>query len=309
LREERTRHLQQLEELERTKALLEKANARVEDLTVQLAAKTEVERQLSWEKSQLENFFQTETKNKTRISMQVEELQWRIKHNKELPPPQVFSPTTPSLSTTGDESSPPPPPPLASSSPASSGLWLPMNHESHPPTEDVNKNEAEQQPLPQKSLARPTTIEGIEPQHVNVPVAHLRRSTSEDSLEENGHHGDYNQNGNVEEDEEEEVDDDEEKEDQSKESDDDAGLSDEGLGDITSEASNSPQPPNPPVSHKAVVNEAFGMPPPKAYDYEKKVPEGIKGNNNYSLPTSPCDERVPSRIPFPKKQHKSQTNL
>ena len=28
-------------------------------------------RQLSWEKSQLENFFQTESKNKTRISMQV----------------------------------------------------------------------------------------------------------------------------------------------------------------------------------------------------------------------------------------------
>ena len=44
LREERTRHLQQLEELERTSDLLEKANARVEDLTVQLAAKTELER-------------------------------------------------------------------------------------------------------------------------------------------------------------------------------------------------------------------------------------------------------------------------
>ena len=44
LREERTRHLHQLDELERTKALLEKANARVEDLTVQLAAKTDTER-------------------------------------------------------------------------------------------------------------------------------------------------------------------------------------------------------------------------------------------------------------------------
>jgi hypothetical protein len=37
--------------------------------------------------------------------LQVEELQWRIKHNNELPSPQVFSPTT-SLSTTGDEESP-----------------------------------------------------------------------------------------------------------------------------------------------------------------------------------------------------------
>ena len=47
---------------------------------------------MSWEKSQLENFFETESKNKSRITMQVEELQWRIKHNKELPPPKVYSP-------------------------------------------------------------------------------------------------------------------------------------------------------------------------------------------------------------------------
>merc|ERR1719500_72709 len=61
LREERWRHLQQLDQLEKTKDLLEKANARVEDLTVQLAAKTELERQLSWENSKLENFFETES--------------------------------------------------------------------------------------------------------------------------------------------------------------------------------------------------------------------------------------------------------
>ena len=39
-----SRHLQQLDQLEKTKDLLEKANARVEDLTVQLATKTELER-------------------------------------------------------------------------------------------------------------------------------------------------------------------------------------------------------------------------------------------------------------------------
>ncbi len=44
LREERTRHLQQLEEFESTRTQLEKASARLEDLTVQLAKKTEVER-------------------------------------------------------------------------------------------------------------------------------------------------------------------------------------------------------------------------------------------------------------------------
>lgn len=330
LREERTRHLQQLEELENTKALLEKANARVEDLTVQLATKTELERQLSWEKSQLENFFQTETKNKTRISMQVEELQWRIKHNKELPPPQVFSPTT-SLSTTGDESSPQF---VTTSTPVSSSATSGTSNGSavvkqqswqQTPTivmnngtklDDLNKNE--EQPV---KMMRPTTIDGIEPHSLDVPPASsCNRSTSEDSLEEmNNHVKDYNENGNED-----------EKGDQSKDSD-DAGLSDEGLGDLTSEASNSPQPP---LTTKANNNneDAFdchrqqGERHRRAEDLLHRCddnnlmagkqqpplqqqPPSRPANNNYSLPTSPCDERVPSRIPFPKKQHKSQTNL
>ena len=188
----------------------------------------------------------------------------------------------------------------------------------------VNKNEEEPSSSSrQKSLlVRPNTIEGIEPHHLNVPASHHRRSTSEDSLEddENEGHQDYNQNGNVE-----TAADQEEKGDQSKDSDDEAGqLSDEGLGDITSEASNSPQPP--PNTNKAVnvvvVNEAFesktGMQMKTGQQQQQQQPSlqlveagngHRKGNNNYSLPTSPCDERVPSRIPFPKKQHKSQTNL
>ena len=89
------------------------------------------------------------------------------------------------------------------------------------------------------SYARPTSIDGLQPHNLEIPsMENHRHSTSEDSLEGN---------------DEEEVNDncikyfnenaEEEKRDQSKDSEDEAGLSDEGLGDLTSEASNSPQPP------------------------------------------------------------------
>merc|ERR1719273_3104568 len=266
LREERSRHLQQLDQLEKTKDLLEKANARVEDLTVQLATKTELERQLSWEKSQLENFFETETKNKTRISMQVEELQWRIKHNKELPPPRVFSPTT-SLSTTGDENSPQC---LTSSVSPASVASSSVQQQWQTSTPTIVMNNGIQSPLPRTKdevcvnkneetitkMVRPSTIEGIEPRTLDVPAGKGRQRSntgSQDSLEVVNHLKDYNENGDCDLDEEDEEEE-EEKGDQSKDSD-DAGLSDEGLGDITSEASNSPQPPN--TNKAVVVNEAF----------------------------------------------------
>jgi len=372
LREERWRHLQQLDQLEKTKDLLEKANARVEDLTVQLAAKTELERQLSWENSKLENFFETESKNKSRISMQVEELQWRIKHNKELPPPQVFSPTT-SLSTTGDENSPQcvtssvSPASATSAASSSAPPPPPSSHQWHTSTPTIVMNNGVQSPSPrpkdevyvnknEKSITtqmvRPNTIEGIEPLNLDkTPVDRnggRKRSTtgSQDSLEALevvNHLKDYNENGRCDLDDEEEGQ--EEKADQSKDSD-DAGLSDEGLGDITSEASNSPQPP--PKDQDALTNnndneeleehDSYLHPlpsrtSPKSVNSENSKKERLhcdnlanivtkepkkqpsqqqppqpspRSNNNYSLPTSPCDERVPSRMVF---QHKSYTNL
>merc|ERR1712038_67267 len=279
LREERTRHLQQLEELEKTKAMLEKANARVEDLTVQLAAKTEVERQLSWEKSQLENFFQTESKNKTRISMQVEELQWRIKHNKELPPPQVFSSATSSIATTGENDN--------SSLECNGSQATPttptivMNNGTK--VEDFNRNES--------SVKRPTSIDGLRPHLLEVPPNNHKRAHSEDSLNE------------IEEEDEDE-------------DDDEAGLSDEGLGDITSEASNSPQPPQLSSHQNSALNKntyvvkssedcdnnpvVHVTQPRNIISNESEVfsvkSEVIKNTSttSSSLPTSPCDERVPS---------------
>jgi len=144
LRDERDRHLQQLEEFDSVKSNLVKMSARVEDLQAQLAEKTKLERQLSRDRQQLANSVEVESKTKARMSMQVEELQWRIKNNLELPPTQLFSPdrespsptspsfmgkmaTTPMLSPTGllsggmtpkspnNNSSvvpPPPPPPI-----------------------------------------------------------------------------------------------------------------------------------------------------------------------------------------------------
>merc|ERR1711892_663838 len=76
---------QQLEQLEMGKGRLRKATARMEDLEEQLKIKTEFERQLSLEKSQLEKSVTNSKKAAQRMSQNVEELQWRIKNNFELP--------------------------------------------------------------------------------------------------------------------------------------------------------------------------------------------------------------------------------
>lgn len=163
-----------------------------------------------------------------------------------------------------------------------------------------------------KKAQRPTSIEGIQPHQLHPPMLELNQNlaTSEDSLEEeNG-----NNNNHSDEDEDE-------KRDNSKESD-DAGLSDEGLGDLNSEASNSPQPPSllgglkssstafVKDLHCDITSEDSCCDGKEAGVEAVLVLEAASRNNNSSLPTSPCDERVPSRIAFPKMRlQKSQTNL
>ena len=119
-------------------------------------------------------------------------------------------------------------------------------------------------------------------------------STSEDSLDNvvvvsNGNHEDEKLGV--------------EKQDASKEDsvvDGDGNLSDEGLGDITSEASNSPQPPsllnssnlkNGSTSTTNDNNTTSGQ----NGDSQNNVKSKDNANLNVS---SPCDERVPSRIPL-----------
>merc|ERR1719458_1389532 len=77
--------LQQLEEMESTKSQLEKANARLDDLQARVNAKNMIERQLSIEKSQLEMSVDSSNKAVERMSQNVEELQWRIRNNFDLP--------------------------------------------------------------------------------------------------------------------------------------------------------------------------------------------------------------------------------
>merc|ERR1712123_282675 len=85
LREQLARATQQLEQVEMGRAKLRKATARMEDLEEQLKIKNEFERQLSLEKSQLEKSDTDSKKAAQRMSQNVEELQWRIKNNFELP--------------------------------------------------------------------------------------------------------------------------------------------------------------------------------------------------------------------------------
>ena len=71
--------------MESTKGQLEKANARLDDLQAQVNAKNMIERQLSIEKSQLEMSVDSSNKAVERMSQNVEELQWRIRNNFDLP--------------------------------------------------------------------------------------------------------------------------------------------------------------------------------------------------------------------------------
>merc|ERR1712227_736861 len=68
-----------------TQTKLDKAQARVEDLEEQLKQKVEQEQRMSAEKYQLESSMTQSTKQMERMSMSVEELQWRIRNNFELP--------------------------------------------------------------------------------------------------------------------------------------------------------------------------------------------------------------------------------
>jgi len=90
LREQLNRAMQQLEEAEVNKQKLEKASARMEDLEKQLKFKAKIERQLSVEKSQMEKTVMNSNKAAQRMSQNVEEMQWRIRNNFELPV-EVFS--------------------------------------------------------------------------------------------------------------------------------------------------------------------------------------------------------------------------
>merc|ERR550525_1914398 len=76
---------QQLESMDSLKSQLEKANARLDDLQAQVMNKNAIEKQLSQEKSQLELTVDNSNKAVERMSQNVEELQWRIRNNFDLP--------------------------------------------------------------------------------------------------------------------------------------------------------------------------------------------------------------------------------
>merc|ERR1719403_577033 len=76
---------QQLEGMDSLKSQLEKANARLDDLQAQVMNKNAIEKQLSQEKSQLELSVDSSNKAVERMSQNVEELQWRIRNNFDLP--------------------------------------------------------------------------------------------------------------------------------------------------------------------------------------------------------------------------------
>lgn len=87
----------QLEEFQMTRTELGKMKARVEDLQEQIANKSDTEKKLSLEKSKLEGWLEAGTRTSARMSLEVEQLQWRIKNNLDLPPVQLRHPKSQSL--------------------------------------------------------------------------------------------------------------------------------------------------------------------------------------------------------------------
>jgi len=85
LREQLARATQDLEQEELVQDKLRKALSRIEDLEEQLRIKAKLEKQLSVEKTELEMTVTNSNKAVERMSQNVEELQWRIKNNFELP--------------------------------------------------------------------------------------------------------------------------------------------------------------------------------------------------------------------------------
>jgi len=75
----------QMESQAVTQSQLDKALARIEDLEEQLKQKVVKEQRISAEKWELESSVSESTKKMERMSMNVEELQWRIRNNFELP--------------------------------------------------------------------------------------------------------------------------------------------------------------------------------------------------------------------------------
>jgi len=85
MREQLAKSTQELEEYKGVKDKLRKAEARLDDLKEQITVKSRVEKQLSEEKCQLERTVCTSSKAVERMSQNVEELQWRIRNNFDLP--------------------------------------------------------------------------------------------------------------------------------------------------------------------------------------------------------------------------------
>jgi len=85
MREQMAKATQQLEQADIDKQRLKKVTARMEDLEEQLRIKNQFERQLSLEKKELELSVTSSKKAAQRMSQNVEELQWRIKNNFDLP--------------------------------------------------------------------------------------------------------------------------------------------------------------------------------------------------------------------------------
>jgi len=95
LREKLATSQQQLEDAAVTRNSLQKAEAKIEDLKEQLKKKVQHERNLSTQNMELQLENRNSAREADRMSKDVEQLQWRIRNNFELPESPLVSPSDP----------------------------------------------------------------------------------------------------------------------------------------------------------------------------------------------------------------------
>merc|ERR1719250_601143 len=91
LRQQLSKVTKELTESEALQTELKSETEKMEDLERQIKTKDSFERQLSVEKSQLEQNLTNSNRAAQRLSQNVEELQWRIRNNFDMPAEQLSS--------------------------------------------------------------------------------------------------------------------------------------------------------------------------------------------------------------------------
>jgi len=267
----------QMESQAVTQSQLDKALARIEDLEEQLKVKIQMERQLSVEKSELEQNVAISNKVVDRMSMNVEQLQWRIKNNYDLPVQNFTSEPSSGRMQSSAETQHISTPTQQLRSPKLVEKVSKFNHSSRKQSLFVVSDEMIE--------ATTTFDEKLDPSDIS-PSSDF----TDDSIEacEGDKEDDNSINNNIE------------------DIDHDVDSLDEGVGDVSSDGENQLSPgyvkrstmATSSSSCETVVTNSLSQSEESKFEIDVKVNKGDHVRRLSSPRISPSEERIPSRFSF-----------